>query len=61
MGQAVGTIQGLRTNADLGSIQNIGVVPDFRGKGVGRELIRRALVGFREVGCRFVKLGSHGA
>lgn len=56
MGQAVGTIQGLRTNADLGSIQNIGVVPEFRGKGVGRELIRRALVGFREVGCRIVNL-----
>ena len=55
-GRAIGTIQGLRTNALVGSIQNIGVIPDFRGKGVGRELIRHALVGFRDVGCRYVNL-----
>jgi GNAT superfamily N-acetyltransferase len=54
--QAVGTIQGLRTNSQFGAIQNIGVVPGFRGKGIGRELIRRSLLGFRSQGCRYVNL-----
>jgi ribosomal protein S18 acetylase RimI-like enzyme len=53
---AVGTIQGLRTNATHGAIQNIGVIPSFRGKGIGRELIRRALHGFQSQGCRYVTL-----
>jgi mycothiol synthase len=53
---AVGTIQGLRTNATHGAIQNVGVIPSFRGKGVGRELIRRALQGFQSQGCRYVTL-----
>lgn len=53
---AVGTIQGLRTNATHGAIQNIGVIPDFRGKGIGRELIRRSLIGFQSQGCRYVTL-----
>ncbi len=55
-GRSVGTIQGLRGSQDLGSIQNIGVVPEYRGKGIGRELIRRNLEGFRSVGCRKVQL-----
>lgn len=53
---AVGTIQGLRSNATHGAIQNIGVIPNFRGRGVGRELIRRALHGFQSQGCRYVTL-----
>lgn len=52
----VGTIQGLRLDRDLGAIQNIGVIPEFRGKGIARELIRRNLCGFREVGCCKVQL-----
>ncbi|MCU0720002.1 MAG: GNAT family N-acetyltransferase [Pirellula sp.] len=53
---AVGTIQGLRTNSTHGAIQNIGVIPAFRGKGIGRELIRRSLHGFQSQGCRYVTL-----
>ena len=53
---AVGTIQGLRTNATHGAIQNIGVIPSFRGRGVGRELIRRSLLGFKSQGCSYVTL-----
>jgi GNAT superfamily N-acetyltransferase len=52
----VGTIQGLRTGPLIGAIQNIGVVPAWRGHGIGRELIRRSLLGFQEVGCRSVSL-----
>jgi ribosomal protein S18 acetylase RimI-like enzyme len=53
---AVGTIQGLRTSATHGAIQNLGVIPSFRGKGIGRELIRRAILGFQSQGCRYVTL-----
>ena len=51
-----GTIQGLRVGPVLGAIQNIGVVPDWRGRGLGKELIRRALGGFLDTGCRTVSL-----
>lgn len=52
----VGTIQGMRLNNYEGSIQNIGVIPDARGKGIGRWLIYYALQGFASVGCRYVDL-----
>jgi hypothetical protein len=52
----IGTIQGLQTSPALGAIQNIGVVPAWRGRGIGRELIRRSLQGFRDAGCRIVTL-----
>lgn len=52
----VGTIQGLRVGALHGAIQNIGVVAPWRGRGVGKELIRRSLQGFYLTGCRFVTL-----
>lgn len=52
----IGTIQGLRISPVLGAIQNIGVVPAWRGHGIGRELIQRALNGFQSVGCRQVTL-----
>ena len=51
-----GTIQGLRLNIIEGAIQNVGVVPQFRGLGLGSELIQRALQGFREIGCMKVNL-----
>jgi hypothetical protein len=52
----VGTIQGLRVGPVHGAIQNIGVVEACRGRGVGKELIRRALRGFYLTGCRVVSL-----
>lgn len=55
-GRAVGTIQGLRSSVVTGAIQNIGVIPSYRGKGIGRELICRALAGFQSIGCRQVNL-----
>lgn len=47
----LGTIQGLRSSAREGAIQNIGVHPDYRGQGLGRALIEAALGGFRAAGC----------
>ena len=45
-----GTIQGLRDIAGLGAIQNIGITPLHRGRGVGTCLMHAALQGFRSAG-----------
>jgi GNAT superfamily N-acetyltransferase len=45
-----GTIQGLRSQDGLGAIQNIGITPDHRGRGLGTRLLFQALVGFRQSG-----------
>jgi len=41
-----GTIQGLSQSEYVGSIQNVGVVPEHRGLGLGRALILKSLEGF---------------
>lgn len=51
-----GTIQGIAERGRLGMIQNIGIVPGHRGRGLGTCLIERALVGFRRHGMRAVSL-----
>jgi GNAT superfamily N-acetyltransferase len=45
-----GTIQGVRVSERFGSIQNVGVTPPHRGRGVGTALIMAALDGFQQVG-----------
>lgn len=52
---AVGTIQGLLDSNHLGAIQNIGVLPEYRGMGLGSLLIGKALHGFQSLGCK----GAH--
>jgi GNAT superfamily N-acetyltransferase len=47
-----GTVQGVMDRGPIGAIQNLGVVPDFRGQGLGRYLIRQALEGFYQAGLR---------
>lgn len=42
-----GTIQGMAISEQLGSIQNIGVVPEHRGLGLGRALVLKSLEGFQ--------------
>lgn len=44
----VATIQGVRDREGNGSIQNLGVIPGFRGMGIGAVLLLRALHGFRD-------------
>lgn len=45
-----GTIQGIRASHRLGGIQNIGITPAHRRRGIGTALIMAALAGFQQVG-----------
>lgn len=48
----VGTVQGVMDRGPIGAVQNLGVVPAYRGQGLGRALIRQALEGFYQAGLR---------
>jgi ribosomal protein S18 acetylase RimI-like enzyme len=50
------TIQGLRSSRWLGTIQNVGVISEHRGLGLGKALVLQALEGFRRVGVHRVAL-----
>ncbi len=50
------TIQGLAREPDLGAVQNVGVVPEHRGLGLGRALVLQSLHGFRQSGMQRVTL-----
>lgn len=51
-----GTIQGIRHPTGIGGIQNVGVTPAHRGKGVATALLCRSLEGFRAAGLDQVYL-----
>jgi mycothiol synthase len=51
-----GCVQGVRTARKVGMIQNLGVVPDCQGQGVGRGLLSAALQGFRDAGLATAQL-----
>jgi ribosomal protein S18 acetylase RimI-like enzyme len=46
----VGTVQGIADRAGCGGIQNLGVIPEHRKKGLGAALLLQALHGFRRAG-----------
>lgn len=46
----VGTVQGVANSEHVGMIQNLGVVPESRGRGFGTALLLKALAGFRIAG-----------
>lgn len=48
----VGTVQGVMDRGPIGAIQNLGVLPAYRGLGLGEALIRQALDGFFRAGLR---------
>lgn len=54
--EAVGTMQALIDTQGLGSIQNIGVIPAHRGKGLGGSLLMYCLRGYRSHGVSLVHL-----
>jgi GNAT superfamily N-acetyltransferase len=43
----VATIQGVVDRGPVGSIQNVGVLPSYRGLGLGHALVEKALQGFQ--------------
>jgi ribosomal protein S18 acetylase RimI-like enzyme len=43
-------VQGLQERTGLGAIQNLGVAPAHRGRGLGTALLLQALHGFRRAG-----------
>ncbi|GIW79207.1 MAG: N-acetyltransferase [Gemmatales bacterium] len=45
-----GTVQGICVRPGVGAIQNLGVVPEHRDRGLGTALLLRALEGFRRRG-----------
>jgi ribosomal protein S18 acetylase RimI-like enzyme len=47
---AVGSVQGVCERGGLGAIQNLGVLPEHRGRGLGEALLLQALHGFRNAG-----------
>jgi ribosomal protein S18 acetylase RimI-like enzyme len=51
-----GTIQGIRVAHKYGAIQNVGITPAHRGRGVGTALLSAALAGFQQVGLSRVYL-----
>ena len=53
--QPIGTIQGLQIEG-WGAVQNLGIDPLHRGRGLGSILLARAAHGFRHVGLRRMHL-----
>lgn len=47
-----GTIQGLCDRSGLGAVQNLGIAPGHRGRGLGTVLLFHSLAGFRLAGIR---------
>ena len=47
-----GTVQGIHDDAGYGSIQNLGITPHHRGRGLGKHLLYRALIGFQRAGLQ---------
>ncbi len=45
-----GTVQGIRDRSGIGAIQNLGIIPAHRSRGLGTTLLCRALGGFRQAG-----------
>jgi ribosomal protein S18 acetylase RimI-like enzyme len=45
-----GTVQGISDRHGAGMIQNLGLIPGHRGRGVGTALLLQALYGFRRAG-----------
>jgi GNAT superfamily N-acetyltransferase len=51
-----GTIQGISRHGTTGAIQNVGIVPEHRGLGLGRAIVQKALEGFWHDGLNIASL-----
>jgi len=51
-GNCVATVQGVIDDDRCGAIQNVGVIPEYRGLGLGIALVRKAVAGFAVCGAK---------
>ena len=51
-----GTIQGLITPDFIGSIQNVGILPEYRGRWLSKLLLYYCLWGFQQAGLKIAQL-----
>ena len=51
-----GTIQGIREKSGQGAVQNLGITPSHRDRGLGTMLMLQSLQGFRLAGLRWAML-----
>ena len=51
-----GTVQGIRSHAGMGAVQNLGITPLHRSRRLGTALLFRSLEGFRQAGLNRVYL-----
>jgi ribosomal protein S18 acetylase RimI-like enzyme len=56
MFEYVANIQGLKLSDDVGAIQNVAVLPEYRRQGIGQALVQGALQGFQRAGVQRVTL-----
>ena len=56
MFEYVANIQGLKLSEEVGAIQNVAVLPEYRQRGIGQALVQGALKGFRSAGVHRVTL-----
>lgn len=54
--EVCGTIQGIRNRSGIGSVQNLGITPGYRDRGLGTSLLFRSLLGFQRSGLQRVCL-----
>lgn len=51
-----GTVQGIAPAPEFGAIQNVGILPEHRRRGLGHALMLKALRGFQQLGISRVSL-----
>jgi ribosomal protein S18 acetylase RimI-like enzyme len=49
-GEYCGTVQGVVDSNRMGAIQNLGILPEHRGRGLGQALMLKSLDGFKRAG-----------
>ena len=58
-----GTIQGVAENGEVGAIQNVGITPAHRGRGLGAILVWHSLLGFKQANLSrvFLEVTAHNS
>jgi len=59
--ECCGTIQGIEDTGGYGAIQNVGITPFHRGRGLGTALVYRSLAAFQDIGLKkaYLEVTAH--